>query len=116
MYYSLVASISIDAQVWSPIVATGVNVVSKIKVQQPIDAMLKVDLKSQTKKAHLIFTPPKQQKNLISIETRPTTFTIVQPKQVLARQGKQKRLILGEEGNRVETVRYFIDTILKHQN
>lgn len=102
---SLVASVSIDVETWSPIVSTGINVLSKIKVFQPIDAQLLVDLKSETKIVKLLFKPPTQRKDLITLESRPATFTKVQPKQTLDYEDKQMRVILSEEGVRTRTVR-----------
>lgn len=101
---SLVASVSVDVQAWTPVVATGANLNSKIKLFKPIDAKVQVDLNQNTKSVKVLFKPPTHKRDILTIESKPTTFTLVQPKQTLARQSRQKRLVLGEEGNRVRTI------------
>jgi hypothetical protein len=96
---SLVATLVVDVQSWCPVVNHGLKVVNKLKVFKPIDAKVEVDLQSKNKNIKITVRPPTTRRELITLESRPITYTRVWTKL----EEPEQKMIMGEEHNRVNT-------------
>jgi hypothetical protein len=96
---SLVATLVVDVQSWCPVVNHGLKVVNKLKVFKPIDAKVEVDLQSTPKNVRITVRPPTTRRELISLESRPITYTRVWTKL----EEPEMKMVMGEEHNRVNT-------------
>lgn len=96
----MVATLIVDVECWSPIVNHGLKVVNKLKLFHPINAKVEVDLLTQPKTVRIAVRPPTTRRELLSLETRPITYTRVWPKC----DEPEERTVKGEEMNRIMTV------------
>jgi hypothetical protein len=96
---SMVATLVVDVECWSPIVNHGLKVLNKIKLFTPINAKVEVDMLTTPKTVRIAMRPPTTRRELMSLETRPVTYTRVWPKC----DEPEDRTVMGEEMNRVMT-------------
>jgi hypothetical protein len=96
---SLVATLVVDVQSWCPVVNHGLKVVNKLKVFHPIDAKVEVDLHSTPKNVRITVRPPTTRRELITLESKPITYTRVWTKL----EEPEHKMIMGEEHKNVNT-------------
>jgi hypothetical protein len=101
---SLVANLIVDIECWSPIVNHGLKVLNKIKFFQPVDAKLEVDLQSNPKIVKIVVRPPSTRRNLITLESRPITYTHEWRQFLTTFCEPEERTVMGEEVNRIHTL------------
>lgn len=106
----MVATMVVDVECWSPIVNHGLKVVNKVKVFQPVDVKVEVDLLTQPKTVKIMVRPPTTHRELVSLESRPITYSRSWTKFLTTLEESDEKTVMGEEMNRIHTV------ILKFHN
>jgi Domain of unknown function (DUF1943) len=101
---SVVSTLITKVESWSPIINHGVKVQAQAKLSYPFNTKLHVDLLSETKQVKVTLQVPRTQQDLIVLETRPTTYTIVWPKTIQKWEEPEEKTVHGEEINRQYTV------------
>jgi hypothetical protein len=97
---SFALTLAVDVECWSPIVNHGLKVVNKLKVFKPINAKVEVDLVSPLKNVRITVRPPTTRRDIVTLESKPITYTRVWPKMIESDQ----KVIMGEEMTRVHKI------------
>jgi ribosomal protein L17 len=101
---SMVVTHVTKVEAWSPIVNTGVKVLAQAKVYAPIDASLVVDMKKSPAEIKFAVAPKlAREEEIVTVQTRPISFTIVWPRRLEQWVEPQEKTIHGEEWTRVNT-------------
>jgi hypothetical protein len=102
---SAVAQVLCKIQAWTPILSTGVSIKSKAKLFVPIDARVEIDYSSKPWTIKASIKPSTQKRDLLVLETRPSTFAQDFQRYVRSvdKDGQDEKTIMGEEQNRVST-------------
>lgn len=102
----LKASFAVSAiqstEIWCPIANSGLKIRIEARGFAPLRGQIQAQTKGANKEVKLIVEPPKTQRDLLTVETKPTTFTFVWPKTMTTWQEAEQKTIKGEEWNRVE--------------
>lgn len=101
---SFVSTLVTKVESWSPIVNTGLKVVAQIKLYAPFDGYMSIDTKKSPVEVKFAWEPKEQHNNyeLISVQTRPITTSIVWPRSLQQWQEPEEKTIHGEEWTRVQ--------------
>lgn len=97
---SMVTSVVLDIQCWSPMVNSGLKVVGLSKVYTPVDGSLQLDLTKSPAQLVAKYNPIKKPVQWLHLETRPMTYIRVWPKFLKTWQEPQEKTIRGEEWTR----------------
>ena len=89
---------------WSPVVNSGLKVMSQLTMYTPINVEYNADTSMNPIESELSWKPHRNQFQLLKAESRPITYTIVWPKSIKNWQEPQQRTVFGEEWNRVKTI------------
>lgn len=99
----LSSTIVTKIECWTPIVNSGVKLVESIQVNLPIKTEVEIDLESSPVEIKALIKMPKEEKRIVSIESRPVSFTRSWPKFLQSYAEPEERTIHGEEWDRVKT-------------
>jgi hypothetical protein len=103
----LKASFAVSAiqstEIWCPIANSGLKIRIEARGFAPLRGQIQAQTKGTNREVKLIVEPPKTQKDILTVETKPTTFTFVWPKTLTTWQEAEQKTIKGEEWNRVQT-------------
>jgi len=101
---SMVVSMITDVECRSPVVDTGVKVITRVQAFTPIDAKIETDFRrNEIDDVKITVRPPTTKRDLLVLETRPVTYTREWPKTVNTWAEPEEKTILGEELNRAVT-------------
>jgi hypothetical protein len=102
---SAVLTIQCDMEAWSPVINSGVKVVSKAKFFAPIDARIEAEIGGgQPLNIKAIIKPPTQKRDLFVFESRPLTYTREWQRYLRNLEDTHdEQTIMGEEQNRLAT-------------
>lgn len=75
----MVATVITEMEAWSPVVNSGLRILSKAKLHTPINGQFEIDRQSDPAVTKLSLKLPVGKKELLSLETRPVTITRVWP-------------------------------------
>lgn len=101
---SMVLGGTVNMQCWSPIVNSGLKVVSQLTMYTPVHFDIKVDGRKNPVETELIWKPHRNQYQLVKAQTLPITYTSVWPQSLKNWEEPEERTIYGEEWNRVKTM------------
>jgi hypothetical protein len=101
---SIMVSHVTKMEAWSPILNTGVKVVSQAKAFVPINAKLSIDMKKTPAEIKFSVAPRlRDQEEIVTVQSRPICFTLIWPKFLEQWQEPQEKTIHGHEWTRVKT-------------
>jgi hypothetical protein len=101
---SMVVSHVIKVESWSPIVNSGVKIVSQAKVFAPIDASLTIDMKKSPAEIKFAVAPKlNREEEIVTVQTRPVSFTLVWPQFLEEWKQPEEKTIHGDQSTRVNT-------------
>jgi len=100
---SFVAAFVAKLEAWSPIVNSGVKILAQAKVFTPLK-QLAVEVNLAEPELKINYKPIEEVKEILHLESRPITFTLVWPKTTQKWTPREERTILGEEWTRVAEV------------
>ena len=101
---SIVMTSVTKVECWSPIVNSGVKVLAQAKINSPFDASVSVDMKKQPAEVKLSLKPKlSSRQEIVTLQTRPISFTLVWPKFLEQWKEPQEKTIHGEDWTRVNT-------------
>jgi hypothetical protein len=90
-------------EAWTPVFNTGLKIVESAQLNLPIDTEVEIDTEKEPTEVKAVIKPPKQQTRILSIQTRPITYTRVWPKQMKTYLEPEEKTVQGEEWDRVNT-------------
>ena len=89
---------------WSPIVNSGLKVVSQLSMYMPMNVEYKANTDMNPIDTELSWKPHSSQFTLLKAQSRPITYTVVWPKSLKNWQEPEERTVFGEEFNRIKTI------------
>ena len=89
---------------WSPVVNSGLKVMSVLSLYTPINVEYTVDKTMNPVDTELSWKPHRNQFQLMKAESRPITYTITWPNNLKNWQEPEQRTVFGDEWNRVKTI------------
>jgi hypothetical protein len=94
----------VKVEAWTPIVNTGLKIVESVQVNLPVDTEIEIDTdKQSTEQLKIVVKTPKQMTRIVSLQSRPITYTRTWSKPVKTYPETEEKTIQGEEWDRVNT-------------
>jgi hypothetical protein len=101
---SLTTTLIAKIESWSPIVNTGLKVISQAKIFAPFNGHLSFDLKKTQPEVKFVWKPEQRDYDVITVQTRPITTTLVWPRFLQQWQEPTEKTIQGSEWTRMNTI------------
>jgi hypothetical protein len=101
---SLTTTLIAKIESWSPIVNTGLKVISQAKIFAPFNGHLSFDLKKTQPEVKFVWKPEQREYDVITVQTRPITTSLVWPRFLQQWQEPTEKTIQGSEWTRMNTI------------
>jgi hypothetical protein len=82
---------------------TGLKIVESVQFNLPIDTEVEIDTEKTPTELKAVIKTPKQHTRILSIQSRPVTYTRVWPKPMKTYPEPEEKTVQGEEWDRVNT-------------
>jgi hypothetical protein len=98
---SIALTMSEKVECWSPVLNSGLKVISQVKAFTPINVEMKLDTRKNPVETELKWKPHRNAYEILTAHTRPITCTSVWPKSMTNWQEPEERTVMGEEWTRM---------------
>lgn len=95
-----------NVQVWNPVVNSGLKVIVKAKFFYPFTGSMQLNLRKSPKEFVFNIQPAARPVNVLTLETRPVTYTFNWPQSLSTFQEAEEITVMGEEFNHIKKFDY----------